>query len=150
MGTKFKTPQEKFDYRMEKKGMSIEKEVCLILKPRTSWEAGLSFNKLKAEVERRFNRTFCNGRIYEAVSLINRFGKHQAVYLRSSFGYVVDENNIRKIEHRYYIPTEPEDVYREEKDLENRKEIIHLKKDHLEHHTKVTIPQEQKLALIQR
>lgn len=150
MGTKFKTPREKFEHRMGKSGMSVEKEICLILQPRTSWTKGLSFVNLKAEVERRFKRTFCNGRIYEAISLINRYGKNQSIYLRSEFGYVEDENQNKKIEYRYYIPTEPDDVNRERKDLENKREIINLKEDHLEHHEKVTIPAREQIALIQR
>ena len=149
MGTKFKTQQEKFEYRMTKH--SVEKEVYVILKPKKSWENGLSFKKLKEEIEQRRQRTFCDGSIYEAISLINRYGKRMAVYIRSSHGYIEDDDsNKRKIEYRYFVPKQPEDINDEERDLENRKGIINLKEDHLEYHEKVTIPQEIKLAEIQR
>lgn len=148
MGTKFKTPKEKFEYRMTKH--SVEKEIYVILKPKKSWETGLSFIKLKEEVEKRRHRPFCDGRIYDAISLLNRFGKPYGIYIRSGYGHVEDDDNQRKIEYRYFVPTEQFDISKEKTDLEHRKDIIELKEDHLEHHEKVTIPQEQKLAEIQR
>jgi len=148
MGTKFKTSQETFEYRMTKH--SVEKEVYVVLKPKKSWKSGLSFNKLKEEIEQRRQRPFCKGRIYEAISLLNRFGKPYGIYIRSGYGHVEDKDNKTKIEYRYFVPTEQFDISKEKVDLEHRKEIIGLKEDHLEHHEKVTIPQEQKLAEIQR
>ena len=148
MGTKHKTSQEKFEYRMTKH--SVEKEVYVILKPKKSWEAGLSFKKLKEEIELRRQRSFSEGRIYEAISLLNRFGKPYGIYVRSGYGHVEDENNKTKIEYRYFVPTNQFDISKEKTDLEHKKDIIDLKEDNLEHHEKITIPQEQKLLEIQR
>lgn len=148
MGTKFKTPEEKFEYRMTKH--SVEKEVYVILKPLKSWETGLSFKKLKEEVEKRRQRTFCDGRIYEAVSLLNRYGKPYGIYIRSGYGHVEDEDNERKIEYRYFVPTEQFDISKEKTDLDHRKQIVLLKEDNLDYHEKITIPQEIKIAQIQR
>lgn len=148
MGTKFKNPQEKFEYRMTKN--SVEKEIYVVLKPKQSWESGMSLIKLKEEIEARRKRTFCEGRIYEAISLLNRFGKPYGIYIRSAYGHVTDENNKNKIEYRYFVPTEQFDISKEKSDLEYRKEIINLKEGNLEHHEKVTIPQEQKIAQIER
>jgi len=148
MGIKFNTTQEKFEYRMKKN--SIEKEIYVILKPKKSWDMGLSFKRLKGEVERRRKRTFCNGRIYEAISLLNRYGKPYGIYLRSAYGYVEDEDNKRKIEYRYFVPTQQFDIDSEKRNLEYKGEIIELKTENLEHHEKVTIPQEIQLAEIQR
>jgi len=148
MGTKFKNPEEKFEYRMTKN--SVEKEIYVILKPMKSWETGLSFLRLKARVEERRKRTFCNGRIYEAISLLNRFGKDYGIYIRSGYGHVGDKDNKNKIEYRYFVPTEQFDISKEKSNLEYRKEIINLKEDNLEHHEKVTIPQEIRIAQLVR
>ena len=148
MGTKFKTPEEKFEYRMGKH--SVEADVILITKPRTSWESGISFLNLKKEIEKMRKKEYCDGRIYEAISLINRFGKDYGVYLRSGYGWIEDINNERKLEYRYFIPTESFDIQKEKGDLDYKKQIINLKEGSLEHHEKITIPQEQKIAQIQR
>ncbi len=151
MGTKFKTKEETFEHRIRSQ-LSVESCIILTLRDKKcfSWMNGLSFIKLKGEVERRRKRDFCDGRVYEAISLINRYGKRFAVYIRSGFGYVEDENNKRKIEYRYFVPKELPDINDEKRDLDNREEIIDLKKSHLQHHEEITIPQEQKLAQIQR
>jgi hypothetical protein len=149
MGTYFKIPKERFEYRMnKKKGLSVEQAICLILKPRKSWENGLSFKKLKEEIERRKNKIYCKVRIYGAISLINRYGKNYDVYLRSGYGHIEDENNQRKIEYRYFIPTESIDVEDEKRNLNHKEQIINEKATHLDYHEKITIPQEQKLREI--
>lgn len=145
MGTKSKTPQEQFEQRI-KKDKSVEKQVYVILKPKKSWENGLSFKKLKREVEVYLKKSFCDGRIYTAISLINRFGKPWDMYVRSE----CKRNDEGDNEYRYYVPTENYDIQREKRDLDHKKHNIELKEDHLEYHEKVTLPQEQKLAEIQR
>lgn len=151
MGTKFKTQQEKFEDRI-KKQLSVESCVILTLRERKcfSWRTGLSFKRLKGEVERKRKRNFCDGRIYEAISLINRYGKRFAVYIRSDFGYVEDEDNKRKIEYRYFVPKGLPDINDEKRDLDNKEEVVSLKKSHLQYHEEITLPQEQRLAQIQR
>lgn len=148
MGTKFKTQQERFEYRMTKH--SVEKEVFCILKRTDCWENGWSFKKLKQEVELRRKRIFSDDRIYSSISLLNRYGKPYGIYVRSGYGHVEDDSNKRKIEYRYFVPTEQFDISQEKTDLEHKRDIIELKEDHLEHHEKITIPQEQRLAEIQR
>lgn len=143
MGNRFKTAEEKFEYRMSKQ--SIEREICILGKPKKTWETGWSIKKLKKEVEIRKGRNYSKGRIYEAVSLINRFGKPYGIYLRSAYGFVEDENNKRKKEYRYFVPTDVADIMDEKRHLESREEILQLKGNHLEHHHKITIPQERKI-----
>ena len=144
-----KTPQDKFQHRWEK-DKSVEKQVYAFTKGRKSWREGITFKKLKEKIEISLKRPYCEGRIYEAISLLNRFGEDIDIYLRSSSDWVDDEDNNKKREHRYYVPTEPHAINDEETDLENKEENVRLKQKHLEHHREITIPQEQKLAEIQR
>jgi|ETNvirnome_2_300_1030623.scaffolds.fasta_scaffold01131_5 hypothetical protein len=148
MGTKFKTPEEKFEYRISKQ--SVEADVIVITKPKTTWQKGIPFLKLKAEVEKRRKREYSEGRIYEAISLINRFGRAYGIYLRSAYGWAEKLIGKSKLEYRYFVPTDDFDIQKEKMDLENKKVIVGQKEAHLEHHEKVTIPQEQKIAQIQR
>jgi hypothetical protein len=151
MGTKFNNPQEKFEYRIKKQN-SVE--LCIInsLRDREcfSWENGMSFEELKGEVELRRKRPFCKGTIYESISLINRYGRRFAVYIRSAHGPVITDENETKIVYRYFIPIEQFDVSNEKRDLDHKEQIINLKKGHLEYHEQVTIPQEKRLNEIQR
>jgi hypothetical protein len=146
MGTHYKTQQEKFDYRINKQN-SVE--CCLIIeikeKRAKDWESGLTFKELKKSIEKRRKRNFSDIRIYDAISLINRYGKHHGVYLRSEYGFVIDNDNNRHPQWRYFIPTNHDDINREYGDLENKKMIIGLKEDHLQHHEQITIPQEKQL-----
>lgn len=144
MGTKFRTPQEGFEYRMRKN--SVVKELYVILKPLKTWEEGMSFKGLKAEIERRRNRTYSNTGIYNEISSLNKFGKAYGIYIRSGFGYCDD--GIK--EYRYFVPTEQFDISKEKIHLESRKELIELKEDNLEHHEKVTIPHEQQITQFSR
>ena len=141
------TPKQRFEYLMGKS--SVEFTIIPIIKPFTSWKNGISFIKLKEEVEKIKKKNYCAGRIYQAISLINRFGKDYGVYLRNEIGEIEVDGKI-KMEYRYFVPKEQEDISREKGDLEYRKEIVNLRENHLEHHEKVTIPQEEKLAEIQR
>jgi len=102
------------------------------------------------DVEISLKKVFCDGTIYSAISQINRYGKKQGVYIRSKPEGCIDETNKRKIEFRYFIPIELGDINEEKINLESRKEMITLKEIHLEHHKDITIPQEQRLAEIQR
>lgn len=149
MGTYYKTPKEKFEYRMSKQ-TSVECCIIIEIKERRAinWATGIAFKLLKQFVERRRNRKFTNQRIYEAISLINRYGIHHGVYLRSEYGFAIDEENNKSPEYRYFIPTEQDDINRERSDLEHKEEILGLKKEHLQYHEQITIPQEKQLTTI--
>lgn len=146
MGTYYKTQQEKFEYRINKQN-SVE--CCLIIeikeKRARNWETDLTFKELKKLIEKRRKRPFSDMRIYDAISLINRYGKHHGVYLRSEYGFVIDSNNNKNSQWRYFIPTEQDDINREFGDLENKKIIVGLKEEHLQHHEQITIPQENRM-----
>lgn len=151
MGTKFKTAEEKFEYRIRKQH-SIESCVILSIREKKcfSWETGLSFKKLKPEVERRRGKKVSDVRVYQAISLINRYGKRFGVYIRSGIGYVEsDESNKRKIEHRYFIPKDEEDISDEKRDLDNKRIILNLKDEHIRFHEEITLPQEKRLSEIE-
>jgi len=143
------TPEEKFLRRWHK-AKSVEKQIYGFTKPRKSWDQGISFKKLKEKVEMSLGKNFCEGTIYNAVSSLNRFGNLVGIYLRSGSDWTTDENNKRIREYRYFVPTESPDIEDEKKDLDVRKGLIILKENNLEHHEKITIPQEQQLAQIQR
>ena len=149
MGTHYNNEAEKFEYR---RGKQNSVECCIIIemkvKPSISWESGLTFKELKELVERRRKRTFSNARLYSAISLINRYGIHHGVYLRSEYGFVIDEDNNKSPQYRYFIPTELNDINEEFGDLEHKKIIIGYKESHLQYHEKITIPQEQKLRVL--
>jgi len=147
MKPKYEDQQKKFEYRMTK--ASVEKEVHVILKPRHSWETGLSFKSLKDEVERRRKRGFTDQRIYEAVSLLSRYGKRYGIYIKSDYGFV-ETSDGKKKEFRYFVPENQKDISREEDKLDDKKDIVEQREKSLEYHRKVTIPQELKLAQIQR
>lgn len=146
MGTYYKTPQEKFEDRRSK---TNSVECCIIIemrvKPSINWKTGLTFKELKELIQKRRNRKFTDQRIYEAISLINRYGKSHGVYLRSGYDYIVDEGNNKKPQFRYFIPMETDDINRERTDLEHKKDIIELKQEHIQYHETVTIPQEVEL-----
>ena len=66
-------------------------------------------------------------------------------------GYNTDnEDNKRKIEYRYFVPKGLPDINDEKRDLDNKEEVVSLKKSHLQYHEEITLPQEQRLAQIQR
>lgn len=146
MGTTYKTPRDKFEQQKRKQKSTIS---CVILglryKRAFSWETGLSIDKLKKEVERRKGKPLSKATIYNAISLINRYGKDTGVYVRSGFGNVIDEDNKSKIRYRYFIPKEPGEIVDEKRDLDHKKEIISLKEDNIDYFEKVTLPQEAQL-----
>ena len=144
-----KTPEERFLIRWQK-AKSVEKQIYGFIKPRKCWEEGISFEKLKEKVEVSLKKNFCDGTIYSAISSLNRYGKEVSIYIRSDSNWTTDVNNQRKREHRYFVPTENEDISREHRDLEVKKGLINLKTNNLVFHERVTIPQELKLAQIQR
>lgn len=148
MGTTFKTPKEKFDYQWRKQKSTICC-VCdgLRYKGAFSWESGLTIMKLKEEVERRKGKPLGKQTIYDAISLINRYGQRTGVYVRSGHGPIITEDNQTKNEFRYFIPRDNEIDY-EKKDLDHKKDIITLKENHLEYYEKVSVPQEQKIEVM--
>jgi len=140
-----KTPQELFLRRWHKSN-SVEKQIYGFTKYRKSWEDGITFKDLKLEVEKSLNKVYSKVTIYSAISSLNKFAKLIKIYLRSDSGRA--ENG--KTEHRYFVPTTFGDINNEERDLDHKETLIHIKKDSLEHHREITIPQEQRLAEIQR
>ncbi len=140
-----KTPEENFIRRWNK-DRSVIKQVYTFTKPRKSWDQGINFKDLKYKIEISLKKTYCDGSIYKAISHLNIFGKKIDIYIRSSS----NRNDDGKIEHRYYIPSTPTTISDEETDLGNKKDRIEIKEKHLEYHRDITIPQEKKLAEIQR
>lgn len=128
------------------KPRSVEKQIYGFTKYRKCWDEGISFKNLKIEVEKSLNKVYSDATIYNAISSLNKYAKLIKIYLRSSCGRTVDG----KVEHRYYVPTTPTDINDEDKDLEHREATIHIRQRSLENHREITIPQEQKLAEIQR
>ena len=153
MAKQFKTSiekaRERFERRMNDK-LSVEFVIIPILQPRKTWENGLTFKQLKEEVERRKNKIFSDNRIYDAVSLLNRFGARWDIYIRTEARSVLNEENKQKKEHRYYTLSDQFDISNEKKKLDDRKEIIVLKERHVEHHEKVSIPQKVEISQINR
>ena len=138
-----KTPKEIFERRWEK-DRSVEKQVYTFTKRRKCWDEGITFKKLKEKIEISLKKPYCEGRIYEAISLLNRYGEGLGIILRSSS----NRNDEGKMEYRYYVPTTQEDIVNEERDLGSRESNIQLKQGNLEHHRKITIPQEIKIEAI--
>ena len=147
--TSIEKAKERFESRMKDK-LSVEFVIIPILKPKKTWENGLTFKQLKSEVEARKKRVFSDNRIYDAISLLNRFGADWDIYIRSEARAVLDEDNKQKREHRYFTLKEQWDISQEKKKLDDRREVINLKEQHVEYHEKITIPQEQKVAMINR
>jgi len=147
--TSIEKARERFESRMKDK-LSVEFVIIPILKPKKTWENGLTFKQLKAEVEARKKRVFSDNRIYDAISLLNRFGADWDIYIRSEARAVLDDDNKKKREHRYFTLKEQWDISQEKKKLDDRREVINLKEQHVEYHEKITIPQEQKVAMINR
>ena len=147
MPTTHKTDKEKFDYRINRDS-SVEKSIYVELKPRKNWNDGLTLKELKKRIELKHKAEYSVGRIYEAVSLINRYGKNHDIYIRSGYGWVTDSSNNKKVQYRYFVPTEQFDISKEREDLEHKHEVVLMKEEHLEHHEKITIPQEQALKEI--
>lgn len=139
-----KTEEQKFQHQWEK-SKSLIKQVFTFTKTRKNFDEGIPFKQLKEKIEISLKRNYSNQAIYDAISKLNRYGDKIGIYLRSSSGWVDDENNKRKREHRYYVPTELHDINDEETNLENKEENIHLKQKNLYHHRTITIPQEIKL-----
>ena len=150
MGTTFRTPQDKFEYQWRKQHSTVS---CVVLalryKEAFSWETGLTIIKLKDEVEKRKGKPLCKQTIYDAISLINRYGKNTGVYIRSGIGSTIT-NNKPKNEHRYFIPKESKDIIDEKIDLEKKRERIMLKEEHIEFHEIQTIPQEKEHQAIRQ
>jgi hypothetical protein len=145
MKSKFENQQKIFEYRMTK--ASVEKEVYVILKPRHTWEKGLSSKKLAEEVEKRRKRKYSIKRIYEAISLLTRYGKRYGIYIKSDYGFV-DTMDGKKREHRYFVPENKRDLSREEDKLDDRKDIVIQREESLKYFEEITIPHEQKLMAI--
>lgn len=138
--------RDKFNRRMGKE-KSIERAVVILLKPRHRWETGLSIESLLKMIIKEKKSTYGKDRIYEAISLINRFGQPWKIYIISQNGWY-EQDGERKHEYRYFTPEEPQDIVREKDKLEDKKDIIGLKENHLEHYEHVDLPQEAKLEEI--
>lgn len=148
MKPKFEEQQRNFLKRMAKP-QSVERTVYFNLKPRHFWEEGLTIIQLREIVIKEKKKRYTAQRIYNAIGDINRFGKKWGLYIRSDYSWI-DTKEGKKKEWRYFTPFNKEDVSDEFEKLDDRKFNAKLREESLEYHQKVTIPQEQKLAQIQR
>lgn len=130
-----------FMSRMEKP-WSVERSIIINMKPKRSWKSGLTTQQIldKVNSERKRNKKYSKGKVYHAISLINRFGSiDYGIYLVSRSGsdeYVTNE-------HRYFNLKELVDSDIEKRRLEHQKQIKMLKKSNVVYHEEKTIPQEQ-------
>jgi len=150
MITAIEKRQDRFINAMNKP-WSVERSIIINMKPRRTWESGLTVDKLLSLInsERKRKKKYKKGKIYDAISLINRFGTIDwGIYIATRVGWVDDEK--KNTEHRYFNIKEPDETDREKRRLDHKKEIINSKESNVEYHEKVTIPQEQKIAQISR
>ena len=79
MKPKFIKQKEYYLRRMKRNG--VEATVYAILKPKHSWGAGMSFDKLWGEVRRLREKSVGDSRIRQAISMHNRFGVIYGIYM---------------------------------------------------------------------
>ena len=142
--------EDRFVNRMSKP-WSVERSIVLNLRPKRKWKEGLTTEQLLKLInsERKRIKKYSKGKIYDSISLINRFGsKDYAIYIVSRIGWVDDKN--KNIEHRYFNIKEKDETVREKGRLGHRKEIINIKKNNVEYHERKTLPQEKELEGIRK
>ena len=142
--------RDRFMNRMNKQ-WSVERSVILNLRPKRNWEHGLTTDELlkKINSERKRKKEYGKGKIYDSISLINRFGSvDYGIYIASRIGWIDKKN--KTTEYRYFNIKELNETDREKRKLDSKKEIVKLKEKNVEYHEKKTIPQEQKIVLLQR
>ena len=100
MKPKFEEQQKRFWKRMNKE-KSIERTILTHLKPRHSWEEGLTIEHLRSIIIKEKRRRYTPQRIYMAISDINRFGKKWGIYIKSDYGWL-DTDTGKKKEWRYF------------------------------------------------
>ena len=142
MKPKFIKQREYYIRRMQRNG--VEATVHAILKPKHSWDEGLTFEILCKEVRRLRDKKVGDSRIRHAISMHNRFGVMYGIYIKSDFGWVGEDKEKSK-EWRYFVPKEQEDINREHTKLEHVKDIANLKEGNLSEYEIKTIPQERQL-----
>lgn len=141
--------RDKFILRMSKE-KSVERAVVILLRPRRSWENGLSSDKLLELVNKEKRKKYKKNRVYEAISLINRFGVTDwGIYIISRHGWVDTDNN-KNIEYRYFNVKEPNETRREFDKLDYKKDIINIKEDNVNYHESKTILQESQLETLRQ
>lgn len=148
MNPKFEEQKRRFEYRI-KKEKSIERTIWAHLKPKHSWEEGITIEQIRDIVIKEKKKKYTKNRIYQAISDIDRFGSRWGLYIKSDYGWV-DTIEGKKKEFRYFTPIKSNDIEREFSKLSNRKGNVNLREQSLEYHEKVTIPQEQKIEQIRQ
>jgi len=113
--------RDRFMNRMSKQ-WSVERSVILNLRPRRNWEEGLATEELlkKINSERKRKKKYGKGKIYDAISLINRFGSvDYGIYIASRVGWIDREN--KTTEYRYFNIQELNEADREKKKIRFQK-----------------------------
>jgi len=148
MKPKFIRQRENYIRRMQKG--AVETTIYAILKPRKTFEEGLTFGRLRGEVIEARKKRISTNRIREGLSLHNKFGSMYGIYVRCEFGWVDIDDKRKEKEYRYFVPKELEDINREHSKQENIKDTSNVKDDNLTIYETKVIPEEKQLERLQQ